>query len=297
MLSLLSCPVELHFAQPVPGSSASSEGYTVRWTGTLLMGILNITPDSFSDGGRYQQLEQALGHARQMIQHGARIIDIGGESTRPGAEEVPAELELDRVLPVIRALRQADVLISIDTRKAEVAQAALQAGAHLVNDVSGLCNPEMRRVCAVAAVPAVIMHMQGTPRMMQLAPHYDNVAQEVFGFLQQQAALALAEGVPSVVLDPGFGFGKTLAHNLQLLRDLPQLVSHGHPVLVGASRKRSIDKLSPSPEPQDRDPGSIALHLYAVQQGATVIRVHNVPAHQQALRVWQALHAAEVQGG
>ncbi len=285
--------MHLHFARPVPGGFSSSEGYTYRWSGTLIMGVLNVTPDSFSDGGHYQQEERAVLHAQQMIDAGAHIIDIGGESTRPGAAEVPAELELDRVLPVIQALRQADVLISIDTQKPEVAHAALQAGAHLVNDVGGLRNPEMRRVCVAAGVPAVVMHMQGTPRTMQVAPQYDNVSQDVFGFLQQQAALALSEGVPSVVLDPGFGFGKTLEHNLQLLRDLPQLVSLGHPVLIGASRKRSIDKLSPSANPQDRDPGSIALHLYAARQGAGIIRVHNVPAHQQALRVWQALHFSE----
>nr|WP_188974342.1 dihydropteroate synthase [Deinococcus aerolatus] len=253
------------------------------------MGVINVTPDSFSDGGRHAGLEAALASARTMRDAGVLVLDIGGESTRPGAQPVPAATELDRVLPVIRALAGEGVLLSVDTLKPEVAYAALRAGAHLVNDVGGLRDPEMRRVCAEAGVPACLMHMQGEPRTMQASPHYGDVVAEVFAFLGGQAAAARAAGVPDVLLDPGIGFGKTLAHNLALLRALPQLTAGADGVLVGASRKRLIDSLAGVPRAADRDPGTLALHLHAARTGAAMVRAHAAAAHVQALRVQAAL--------
>ncbi len=253
------------------------------------MGILNVTPDSFSDGGQHLALQAALEAAQAMRGAGVLIVDVGGESTRPGAAPVPAAEEIDRVRPVLRALRDAGVLLSVDTMKPEVAQAALEAGAHLVNDVGGLRDPDMRAVCAEVGAPACIMHMQGEPRTMQHSPQYGEVVAEVHAFLAGQAAAAQAAGVPDVLLDPGLGFGKTLAHNLALLRALPELVALGHPVLVGASRKRLIDWLAGVPEAAERDPGSLALHLHAARAGAAVVRAHAAAAHVQALRVQAGL--------
>ena len=252
------------------------------------MGILNVTPDSFSDGGHHFSVEAALTQAAKLVRGGATVLDVGGESTRPGAEPVAAETELGRILPVLRGLR-GDVLVSVDTYKPEVAAAALQAGAHLVNDVSGLRDPEMVRVCAEAGAPVVVMHMQGTPETMQRAPHYDDVGREVFAELQSAAERALSAGVPSVMLDPGIGFGKTRAHNLALLRGLTELVALGYPVLLGASRKGLIRELAGESRAEERDPGSVALHLWGAQQGVAMMRVHNVAAHAQALKVWAAL--------
>ncbi|GGK38718.1 dihydropteroate synthase [Deinococcus malanensis] len=255
------------------------------------MGILNVTPDSFSDGGRHHMLDAALARARAMQEAGVLILDIGGESTRPGADPVPAEVELDRVLPLLRVLVQENVLLSVDTMKPEVAHAALEAGAHLINDVTGLRNPEMVRICAEAGAPACVMHMQGEPRTMQDRPHYENVVAEVHGYLRDQAAQVLAAGVPDVVLDPGIGFGKTRDHNLALLRALQDLTAGPHPVLVGASRKRLIDFLAGVPEAAERDPGSLALHLHAARHGAALVRAHAAEAHVQALRVQAALES------
>ncbi|AWN24590.1 dihydropteroate synthase [Deinococcus irradiatisoli] len=256
------------------------------------MGIVNVTPDSFSDGGRGP--EAALMHARQLLADGALILDIGGESTRPGAEAVDVDTELGRVLPVIRGLAGSPALISIDTMKPEVARAALDAGAHLVNDVSGLRDPQMLSMCAERGAPACIMHMQGEPRTMQLAPHYGDVMGEVFGFLAAQAGRALSAGVPGVLLDPGIGFGKTPDHNLALLRALPELSALPWPVLVGASRKKFLGALSGNPQgPADsRDAASLALHLHAARCGAALVRVHDVRSHVQGLRVQAALESA-----
>ena len=287
-------PSSLTFGYPVPNGAAQPDGTFIwRWSGTALMGILNLTPDSFSDGGQFNQLDAALGHARALVRDGAQVLDLGGESTRPGAEPVSAEVELDRVLPVLRELRGADVLLSVDTSKPEVAAAALQAGAHLINDVSGLRDPEMVRVCAAAGAPAVVMHMQGTPGTMQKNPHYDDVRLEVQTYLAATAARALTAGVPSVMLDPGIGFGKKAEHNLALLRGLPELVALGYPVLLGASRKGLIRALAGESTADlpaaERDPGSVALHLWGADAGVAMVRVHNVRAHAQALRVWEAL--------
>ena len=253
------------------------------------MGILNVTPDSFSDGGRHASLEAALRQARAMLDAGALILDIGGESTRPGAQPVSAGQELDRVLPVLRELSGWNVPLSIDTLKPEVAAAALEAGAHLVNDVSGLRDPGMVRVCAGAGAAACIMHMQGEPRSMQASPEYQGVVAEVFGYLRSQGHMALQAGVPGVLLDPGIGFGKTLEHNLELLRALDELTSGPDPVLVGASRKKFIGTLGGAEQAADRDSGSVAVHLHAARHGAAMIRVHDVAGHIQALRVQTAL--------
>lgn len=287
----------LTFRNPLPKGPHSADGYTLRWRGAALMGILNVTPDSFSDGGRYATLEAALRSAKGMLAAGALILDVGGESTRPGAQGVSVAEECDRVLPVLHRLREeTDAILSIDSRQPEVAAAALGAGAHLVNDVGGLREPEMLALCAARGVPAVIMHMQGEPQTMQLEPHYDNVSEEVFGFLERQAERALAAGVPSVMLDPGIGFGKTATHNLQLVRDLNRLVALGQPVLLGASRKGTIGKLTGVERAAARDPGSVAFHLYGVDKGAAMVRVHNVAAHRQALDVWHALQGDTVHG-
>ncbi|MVN88093.1 dihydropteroate synthase [Deinococcus sp. HMF7620] len=266
-----------------------AEGWQVGWKGTAVMGILNVTPDSFSDGGRHASLGAAVAAAQAMHAAGVLMVDIGGESTRPGAEPVPAEQEIDRVRPVVAALRDVGVLLSVDTLKPEVAEAALAAGAHLVNDVGGLRDPAMRAVCAAYGAPACIMHMQGEPRTMQRDPQYSDVVAEVSAFLQEQARLALGAGVPDVLLDPGLGFGKTLDHNLTLLRALPAMCAGPHPVLVGASRKRLIDWLAQVPAAEDRDPGTLALHLHAARAGAAVVRAHAGAAHVQALRVQAAL--------
>ena len=283
----------LLFERPVPGAQRIKEGYRLQWAGTAVMGILNLTPDSFSDGGKLATLEAARQAALAQLSAGAFILDIGGESTRPGAHPVDAAEEAERVLPLIRLLAaETQAVISVDTSKPEVAHEALRAGAHLVNDVTGL-RPAMRSVCAEAGCPAVIMHMQGEPRTMQRRPSYADVTAQVADFLRQRADQALAAGVPSVVLDPGFGFGKTTEHNLTLVRNLRTFAELGHPVLLGASRKKTIGKLTATTAADSRDPGSVALHLYAALRGAALVRVHNVYAHVQALAVWQALRAPE----
>ncbi|TSA85623.1 dihydropteroate synthase [Deinococcus detaillensis] len=283
---------ELHFGFPVPGALRHAHGYTLRWASCAVMGIVNVTPDSFSDGGR--GAEAALIHAEQLLQDQALILDIGGESTRPGAEPVDAATELDRVLPVIRGLRGSSAVISVDTLKPEVADAALRAGAHLVNDVSGLRDPQMQVVCAQHAAPACLMHMQGQPQTMQLFAHYEDVVAEVFGFLRSQAEQAKAAGVPSLLLDPGIGFGKTLTHNLTLLRHLSELTAGESPVLVGGSRKRFLGTLSGEPHAaaSTRDAASLALHLHAARHGSALVRVHDVRSHVLALRVQAALESA-----
>ena len=263
----------------------------ISWLGCALMGVVNTTPDSFSDGGRYLGTAAGVAHARRLVAEGAFVVDIGGESTRPGADEVSLEIELERTIPVIRAIAEdGRVLISVDTRKAAVAAAAIEAGAHIVNDVSGLRDPAMVAVCAEAGVPVVIMHMQGTPADMQIAPHYHDVVGEVTDWLTAQAAMAIAAGVADVMLDPGIGFGKSLEHNVALFRALP--LTGAHPVLIGASRKRTIQQLADLAADEDRVSGSVAAHLFAAHRGAAMVRVHDVAAHRQAFAVDAGLRQA-----
>jgi dihydropteroate synthase len=260
---------------------------------TLVMGVLNLTPDSFYDGGRYTSLERALARAEQMIADGADILDIGGESTRPGAEPVPLEEELRRTLPVIEALAaRYDIAISIDTTKSEVARRALQAGAHIVNDISGMSfDPRMPEVVAEAGALVILMHIKGTPKTMQQNPTYDDVVREVCDALAQHAERAQRAGIPkeNIWLDPGIGFGKTLEHNLQLLRHLPTLKSLGYPVLVGTSRKSFIGQILGGLPPEERLEGTLATLALAVAWGADVVRVHDVKEAVRAVKVADAL--------
>ena len=259
-----------------------------------LMGILNVTPDSFSDGGRFLGAEAAVAQARAMAL-GAEIIDVGGESTRPGAVEVPVDEEIARTVPVIAALHEGGLAapISIDTRKAPVAAAALEAGASIVNDVSAFdFDPRLGPLVAKAAAPVVLMHAQGVPASMQDDPRYGDVLLDVYDALAARLARAEALGIDraQIVLDPGIGFGKTLEHNLALLRGLSLFHGLGCALLLGTSRKRFIGSIGRAAEPQDRAPGSIATALAGVAQGVQIVRVHDVAETRQALRLWQALN-------
>ena len=260
----------------------------------LVMGVINLTPDSFSDGGRYLDPERALERAREMVAEGADILDLGAESTRPGAAPVPVEEEKRRLLPVLEAVLSLGVPVSVDTRKPEVAEEALKLGAHLLNDVTGLRDERMVALAARHGVAAVVMHMPvPDPATMMAHARYRDVVAEVKAFLEAQARRALSAGVPQVVLDPGFGFGKLLEHNLALLRRLDEIVALGHPVLVGLSRKRTIGELSGVEDPAQRVHGSVAAHLFAVMKGVRLLRVHDVRAHREALGVWEALYGGD----
>jgi len=265
------------------------------WTRPRIMGILNVTPDSFSDGGSFEGFDAARRHAVQLVAEGADILDIGGESTRPGAVEVPIDEEIARTAPLIRALR-ADGLrvpISIDTRKAAVAAAAIEAGADFVNDVSALTwDRDMGRVVAEAGVPLCLMHAQGTPQTMQLNPQYSDVTLDVYDWLAAAKLRASAAGIAPdrVILDPGIGFGKTLEHNLALIQRLGMLHDLGCVILLGASRKRFIGTVSGVEEAAARMAGSLAVALHGAAQGAQILRVHDVAETRQALSLWQALN-------
>jgi len=260
----------------------------------LVMGIVNVTPDSFSDGGRHDNTVAAIAHARALIAQGADILDIGGESTRPGAEPVPLQMELDRVLPVIEALSEDAVPLSIDTYKPPVMAAALAAGVSIVNDVFALRQSGALEAVAASSAGVCLMHMQGTPQTMQTDPEYGDVLAEVRAFLSQHAERCVAAGIARdrIVIDPGFGFGKTTAHNLALLRGIGELAASGFPVLAGLSRKSVLGRLTTRELPADRVAGSVASALIAVQNGARVLRVHDVAATVDMLRVWQAVEAA-----
>lgn len=258
-----------------------------------LMGILNTTPDSFSDGGQHAKLVDAVAHGQTLISGGAGIIDIGGESTRPGAETVASEEEIARTAPVIAALRAAGVetAISIDTRKAIVAEAALDAGASMVNDVSGFTyDPELAPLCAARNVPVCVMHAQGDPQTMQQNPIYGDVLLDVYDFLAQRISDLTAQGIAkgNIIADPGIGFGKTLEHNLVLLNRISLFHGLGVPILLGASRKRFIGTLGNAPEAASRGPGSIGVALAALSQGVQIIRAHDVADHAQAIALWRA---------
>jgi dihydropteroate synthase len=259
----------------------------------MVMGIVNVTPDSFSDGGRFLDTGRAVEHALKLISEGADILDIGGESTRPGAEPVEAAEELRRVLPVIRAVRsETKTLISIDTMKASVARAAVEAGADIINDVTGLRgDPAMLRTACECDAGLVIMHMSGTPQTMQKLPQYDDVVREVQTYFEARLHSLENAGISRerIVLDPGFGFGKTLGHNISLMRSLPELSVSGRPILVGVSRKSMIGRLLESEELEDRDWPTVALTAHARELGARVVRVHDVKPNVYAMRMAEAI--------
>lgn len=259
---------------------------------TAIMGILNITPDSFSDGGIFLARDAAVAHASQMVEEGADLIDVGGESTRPGAQAVSAQEELDRVIPVIEAIARAvPVPISIDTSKPEVMRAAVAAGAGLINDVRALREEDAVSTVADLAVPVCLMHMQGEPRSMQHNPSYKDVVAEVGDFLDARIAACELAGIDRarLLIDPGFGFGKTAAHNLELLRRLFELNRFGVPILAGLSRKSLIGALLGLPV-GERLHASVALAVTAVQNGAKILRVHDVRATREAIRMWEAVY-------
>ncbi len=269
-----------------------SKGLSLSLERPHVMGILNVTPDSFSDGGHFSQIERAMAHARQMVSDGATLIDIGGESTRPGAPDVNEQEELDRVIPVVeRLVAELDVMISLDTSKAAVMREGCKSGAHLINDVRALLEPGALAVAAEADVPVCLMHMQGQPRTMQAEPHYDDLLGEVRAFFDERIAACLAAGIrrQQLLLDPGYGFGKTLAHNYQLLAQQSKLLDYQLPLLVGMSRKSMIGNLLGRPV-DDRLAGSLACALIGMQHGARIIRVHDVRETMDALRAgWMVM--------
>ena len=254
----------------------------------LVMGVVNVTPDSFSDGGRFEDAEAALEHAHHLLEEGADILDVGGESSRPGAAPVSAEVELRRVLPVVRQLR--DVPVSVDTRKPEVMRAALDFGASMINDIEAFTAPGALEAVAKSDCAVCLMHKKGEPATMQRDPHYDDVVAEVKGYLDERVKAAEAAGVAAdrIVVDPGFGFGKTLAHNLTLLKHLNAF--SGLPVLAGLSRKSSLQKIT-GRAVDDRLAGSLAMALLAVQGGAKILRVHDVKETRDVIAVWEAFKA------
>ena len=261
-----------------------------------IMGVLNVTPDSFSDGGRFLDRDAAVAQARELVAAGADILDVGGESTRPGAEEVPLQEELDRVVPVIEAIADLGMPISVDTRKAVVMREAVGAGAGMINDVSALLHdPEALATAADLGVPVCLMHMQGTPETMQADPRYDDVVAEVRAYLEGRANRCLEAGIDAdnIVLDPGIGFGKTVAHNLALIRGLSLFHGLGCAVLLGVSRKRFIGTVSGEEVAANRGPGSLAVALEGVRQGVHVLRVHDIAETCQAVALWRAVHGLD----
>jgi dihydropteroate synthase len=289
----------LRWHRPVPGAARDGDGYLLAWSGCAVMAVVNVTPDSFSDGGRFVtpaaiwsgttehvDVAAAVAAGRRAFADGALVLDVGGASTRPGAPPVAPEAEAARVVPVVRALSAAEphALISVDTSDPDVASEAIAAGAHLVNDVRTLRDPALRAACARSGVPGVASHLRGEPATMQRAPRFDDVVAEVGAELAAARTAALAAGMPDVVLDPGIGFGKTTAHHRALLRATAELAALGAPLLVGASRKRFLGEVTGEPDAARRDPASVALHLEAAARGAALVRAHDVVAHVQALR-------------
>lgn len=258
------------------------------------MGILNVTPDSFSDGGLWSDSDRALRHAVEMAQSGADLIDIGGESTRPGSAEVPVTQELDRVIPLVESIgRETGLPVSVDTSKPEVMSAAVEAGAAMINDVFAFRRPGALAAAAKLDVPVCIMHMQGTPGDMQRQPGYHDVFREVLGFLEERARACQEEGIArhQIIIDPGFGFGKTLEHNLELFRHLEDFIASGYPVLVGISRKSMLGQIT-GKEVDERLSASVSAAILAAQAGARILRVHDVTETVDALKVLDALTAA-----
>ena len=276
-------------ARNIDGAGALTEG-----PGPVVVGILNVTPDSFSDGGNFLDPDAAAEHAVAMLDEGAEILDVGGESTRPGSEPVSQEEEIRRVVPVLERIlaSRPEAVVSVDTYRAGTATAALEAGARLINDVTALRgDPRMATVAKEAACPVILMHMQGEPKTMQEEPHYEDVVREVRDFLGERAEYTVAAGVrpENVIVDPGIGFGKNLEHNLALLRNLDAVVDLGFPVLIGASRKTFIGRITGAQEARERVFGTVATTVLAYQQGVTFFRVHDVRANREALAVAESV--------
>jgi dihydropteroate synthase len=264
--------------------------------GCIIMGILNVTPDSFSDGGQFLDVKQAVDRGIEMAHQGAAVIDVGPESTRPGAEAVSKDEQISRAVPIIQKMaKQLDIPISIDTRNPDVARAAIEAGASVINDITALTGDEMLQLAVDASVPVILMHMQGTPQTMQAAPHYDDVVSEVGEYLRERASSAEDAGVKAehIFLDPGIGFGKTGRHNLQLLNRLDLLCDLGYRVLVGTSRKRFIGKLTGKDIPADRLFGTAATVVWAIAKGASIVRVHDVGEMADVVKVANAVRGID----
>jgi dihydropteroate synthase len=266
--------------------------YTMRFEKTRIMGILNITPDSFSDGGLFEDVDAAVTHGKKMVSDGADFIDVGGESSRPGAVTLSDEEELARILPVVvRLINEVSVPISIDTYKPQVAAACLKAGAHCINDITGLINPQMRKVVAQYDVPVIVMHMKGTPKTMQLNPIYQDVLGEIKQFFQDRIAAAHASGIKQIIIDPGIGFGKTVEHNLQILNHLSTFQTLDCPILVGPSRKSFLGTIT-GLSVTERLEGTVAAVSVAIINGAHIIRVHDVKECRRAVQIVDAIRSA-----
>jgi dihydropteroate synthase len=266
--------------------------YTLRFEKTLIMGILNVTPDSFSDGGLFNDTDTAIAHGEKMVSDGADLIDVGGESSRPGSVPLSEKEELVRILPVVtQLLDEVSVPISIDTYKPLVADACLKVGAHLINDITGLTNPEMRKVAVKHNVPVVIMHMQGSPKIMQQNPVYQDVLGEITTFFREQITTARNENIQQIIIDPGIGFGKTVEHNLQILKHLGAFKTLGCPILVGPSRKSFIGTIT-GLSVKERLDGTLAAITVAIMNGANVVRVHDVNECRRAVQVVDAIRGA-----
>jgi len=256
------------------------------------MGILNVTPDSFSDGGLFTNIDTAVAHGKKMVSDGADVIDVGGESSRPGSAPLSEKEELDRIFPVVtRLLNEVSVPISIDTYKPLVADACLKAGAHLINDITGMINPEMRKIVAKYKVPVVLMHMRGTPKIMQQNPIYQDLLGEITAFFQKQITKARKEGIQHIIIDPGIGFGKTVEHNLQILKHLEVFKALGCPILVGPSRKSFIGTIT-GLSVKERLEGTLAAVTIAIMYGANIVRVHDVKECKRAIQVVDAIQGA-----
>ena len=279
---------------PLPNRIVNCGNLKLDLSTPHVMGILNVTPDSFSDGGRHNSKDMAVAHAKQMIADGATVIDVGGESTRPGASAVDVAEEIRRVVPVVEALSKLDVVISIDTSQPEVIQAAVQAGAHIWNDVRALTRPQALETAARLNIPVIIMHMRGEPTTMNQLDQYDDVTHDVIGEIQQRVDDALSAGVKeeNILIDPGFGFAKNAQQNLRLLNEFYRLNGLGYPILSALSRKRFIGEALNGADAQDRAVGSVAAHLLSIQQGACMVRAHDVKQMSDAINVWKAMQMA-----
>ncbi len=276
---------------PLPQCQLHCGRFILDLSQPQIMGILNVTPDSFSDGGQHHHKEQAVQRALQMIEEGASIIDIGGESTRPNASPVELEEEIQRVIPVVEALAKYDVIISIDTSQPEVIRAAVKAGAHIWNDVRALTRPQALETAAELNIPVVLMHMRGEPTNMNQLDQYQDVTEDVIHELQQRLNQAIAVGVSkeNIIIDPGFGFAKNAQQNFQLLNEFWKLNQMGYPILSGLSRKRFIGEALNAIPAQERVVGSVVGHLLSIQQGASIVRAHDVKATSDAINVWKMM--------